>query len=152
MLKNTNNIDQLAGKKSPFATLVPTVDRFPIWVLIFGWLLVFFNVTGSFGFAGTIPGLGSTGPDQQAALMLAARQLGQAFILGFGLLQKNVRTLQFIWLMVIIRESIDLAARLISGQGLSPIAIIVTIVIELGIFIYLGAIASGHVARYRKDS
>ena len=68
-------------KTSRFATIVPTVDRFPIWIPVIGWLLVFFNVTGSFGFSGTIPGLGTTGPDQQAAIMLAARQIGQAFIL-----------------------------------------------------------------------
>lgn len=144
-------MSQLSDKKSsPFATLVASVDKFPLWILILGWLLVFFNVMGSFSFSGSIPGLGTTGPDQQAALMLAARQIGQAFILGYGLLQKNVRTLQFIWLMVIIRESIDFAARLISGQGLSPIAFIITIVIELVVFIYLGAIASGHIARYKK--
>ena len=135
-------------KLSPFATLIATLDKFPLWSLILGWLLVFFNLMGSFGFSGTIPGLGTTGPDQQAAIMLAARQVGQAFILGYGLLQKNVRTLQFIWLMVIIRESIDFAARLISGQGLSSIASIITIIIELTVFIYLGAIASGHIAKY----
>ena len=82
--------------------------------------------------------------------MLAARQIGQSFILAYGLLQKNVRLLQFLWLMVIIRESIDFAARLISGQGLSPIMFIVTIVIEVAAFIYLGAIASGHVSKYKK--
>ena len=141
-----------SGKKtSPFTTLVPSVDKFPLWILILGWLLVFFNLMGSFSFTGSIPGLGTTGPDQQAAIMLAARQVGQAFILGFGLLQKNVRTLQFIWLMVIIRETIDFSARLISGQGLSPIAFVITIIIEAAVFIYLGAIASGHVAKYRKE-
>ena len=140
----------MSEKQSPFATLVPTVDRFPLWILIFGWLLVFANISGSFNFAGTIPGLGTTGPDQQAAIMLAARQIGQGFILAYGLLQKNVRLLQFLWLMVLIRESIDFSASLISGQGLSPIMFIVTIVIELATFIYLGAIASGHVAKYKK--
>ena len=130
--------------KSRFATVVPTVEKYPTWILVAGWLLVFFNVMGSFSFSGSIPGLLATGADQQAAIMLAARQLGQAFILGFGLLQKNVRTLQFLWAMVIIRESIDFAARLISGQGLSPIAFVVTIAIELAAFIHLGGIASGH--------
>jgi len=139
-------------KQPRFATVVPTVDKFPMWILILGWMLVFFNVTGSFSFAGTIPGLTATGPDQQAAIMLAARQIGQGFILGYGLLQKNVRTLQFLWLMVIIRESIDFAARLISGQGLNPIAFVVTIIIEIAAFIYLGAIASGHVAKYKSES
>ena len=137
-------------KPSPFATLVPTVDKFPLWILIAGWVLVFANITGSFSFSGTIPGLGMTGADQQAALMLAARQIGQGFILGYGLLQKNVRTLQFLWAMVIMRESIDLAARLISGQGLSLVMFVVTLAVELAAFIYLGAIASGHVAKYKK--
>jgi hypothetical protein len=140
----------MSEKQSRFATVVPTVDKFPLWILIFGWLLVFANVSGSFSFSGTIPGLAATGPDQQAAIMLAARQIGQSFILAYGLLQKNVRLLQFLWLMVIIRESIDFAARLISGQGLSPIMFIVTIVIEVAAFIYLGAIASGHVSKYKK--
>ena len=135
-------------KTSWFATVVSTVDRFPIWILVIGWLLVFFNVTGSYSFSGTIPGLGTTGPDQQAAIMLAARQIGQAFILGYALLQKNVRTLQFVWLMCIIRESIDFAARLISGQGLSLIAFVITIALEIAAFLYLGAIASGRVAKY----
>lgn len=139
-------------KQFPFATVVPTVEKFPLWILIAGWLLVFANVSGSFSFAGTIPGLGATGADQQAALMLAARQIGQGFILGYGLLQKNVRTLQFLWAMVIIRESIDLAARLISGQGLSLVMFAVTIAIELAAFIYLGAIASGHVVKYKSEA
>jgi hypothetical protein len=137
-------------KQSPFATLVPTVDKFPLWILILGWMLVFFNVMGSFNFAGTIPGLETTGADQQAALMLAARQVGQGFILGYGLLQKNVRTLQFLWLMCIIRESIDFAARLISGQGFSPTMFVVMLAIEIAAFIYLGAISSGHIAKYKK--
>jgi hypothetical protein len=137
-------------KKSPFTTLVPTVDKFPLWILIAGWLLVFANISGSFSFSGTIPGLAATGPDQQAAIMLAARQIGQGLILGYGLLQKNVRTLQFLWLMVIIRESIDFVASIISGQGLSPLMFIVTLAIELAAFIYLGLIASGHVAKYKK--
>lgn len=131
-------------KESPFATVVPIVKKYPVWILVAGWLLVVFNVMGSFSFSGSIPGLLATGADQQAAIMLAARQLGQAFILGFGLLQKNVRTLQFIWAMVIIRESIDLAARLIRGEGLSLVAFVVTLVIEIAAFIYLGGIASGH--------
>ena len=137
-------MSNMSDKTSWFATVTPTVNRFPIWIIVLGWLLVFFNVMGSFSFSGSIPGLLATGADQQAAIMLAARQLGQAFILGYGLLQKNVRTLQFLWGMVIIRESIDFAARLISGQGLSPIAFVVTIAIELTAFIYLGGIASGH--------
>ena len=137
------------NKKSPFATVVPTVDRFPLWILIVGGLLVLANLGGSFSFTGAIPGLGTSGPDQQAATMLAARQLGQAFILLFALLYRNVRVLQAVWFMTIIRECIDLIARLTSGQGLSPIFIVITIAIEIAAFIYLGAIASGHVARYR---
>ncbi len=120
-----------------------------------GWLLVFANISGGIAFltgpSAIIPGLGFAGPEQQASIMIAARQLGQGVMLAFALLYKNVRTLQFAWLMVIIRESIDLAARLISGQGLSPIVIVVTIVLEIAAFIYLGAIASGHVARYVKS-
>lgn len=130
--------------RSRFATVVPTVEKYPTWILVAGWLLVFFNVMGSFSFSGSIPGLLTTGADQQAAIMLAARQLGQAFILGFGLLQKNVRTLQFVWAMVIIRESIDLTARLVRGEGLSLIAFVITLAIEIAAFIYLGGIASGH--------
>jgi hypothetical protein len=41
-------------KQSPFATIVPIVDKFQPWILVLGWLLVFFNVTGSFGFANMI--------------------------------------------------------------------------------------------------
>ncbi|MCX6056874.1 MAG: hypothetical protein NTW69_01820 [Chloroflexi bacterium] len=140
----------MSENKSRFATIVPTVEKFPLWILIAGWFLVFANVSGSFSFAASIPGLGTIGADQQAALMLAARQVGQGFILGYGLLQKNVRTLQFLWAMCIIRESIDFAARLISGQGFSPIMFIVTLAVEVAAFIYLGAIASGHVAKYKK--
>lgn len=140
----------MTENKSRFATVVPAVEKFPLWILIAGWFLVFANISGSFSFAASIPGLETIGADQQAALMLAARQIGQGFILGYGLLQKNVRTLQFLWLMCIIRESIDFAARLISGQGFSPIMFVVTLAIEIAAFIYLGAIASGHVAKYKK--
>ena len=133
-------------------TRVSTVIKFPLWILFFGWLLVVANVSGSFSFMSSIPGLGKEGADQQAALMLGARQIGQGLILGYGLLQKNVRLLQFLWLMVIIRESIDFAARLISGHGLSPAMFISTLIIELAGFNYLGLVASGRIAKYRPDS
>jgi hypothetical protein len=108
-----------------------------------GWLLVVFNVTGSVSFAQSIPGLLAAGPDRQAAIMLGARQLGQGPLLGYALVQKNIRTLQVVWAMTIIRESGDFAARLVRGEGFTPAMFLVTLSIEIVAFGYLGAIASG---------
>jgi hypothetical protein len=131
-------------------TVVRIVDKLPLWIRVIGWLLVLVNVMGSVSFvtnaSAVIPGLGTTGPEQQAATMIAARQIGQAAILAFALLYRDVRVLQAAFVMVIIRESIDLVAGLISGKGLSPIMIGVTIALEAAAFIYLGMIASGRVA------
>lgn len=136
-----------------FKTVVPTVRRFPIWIYVVGGLLVLANVAGSVGFltgpSALIPGLEFKGPGEQASMMIAARQLGQGLFLLFALLYRNTRTLQMVWAMVIIREGIDLASILISGQGLSPIMVGVTIAIELAAFVHLGAIASGHLKKYR---
>lgn len=81
-------------------------------MVIFGWFLVFTNAFFGASFltnaASVIPDLAATGADQQAAIMLAARNLGQALILAFALLYKNVRVLQMVWLMAIVREVLDL--------------------------------------------
>ncbi len=140
---------------SRFATIIPNVRRFPIAMLVFGWFLVATNAFFGIMFvvnADVIPGLAASGADQQAAIMVAGRNLGQALILGFALQYKNVRVLQFVWLMAIIREVFDLAGTLIRGSGPSPAIIAAVLVIEVASFIYLGAIASGRVAKYRPAS
>lgn len=138
---------------SRFASVVSTVRRFPIAMVVFGWFLVaintFFGVMFLINAAGVIPGLAAGGADQQAAIMLAGRNLGQALLLAFALLYKDVRVMQFVWLMAIIREVFDLAAALIRGTGPSPLIIIVVLGIEVAAVIYLGAIATGRVAKYR---
>ena len=125
--------------------------QLPRWISIFGWLLVVANVSGAitmFGDAsGLIPGIGSTGPDEQALSMIAARQLGQALLLAFALLYRDLRVLQLVWVMVFIREAIDLWARLVSGAGIDPKLVVVTLALELGAFVHLGKLsarASGH--------
>ncbi|MEK6753810.1 MAG: hypothetical protein AABZ00_16250 [Chloroflexota bacterium] len=142
-------------KQSQFATLAPTVDKFPLLMVIFGWFLVMVNTTFGILFlinpAGVILGLGSTSAILQATIMLGARNLGSGFILGFALLFKNTRVLQAVWVFAIIREVGDLVAALAGGGGFSgAIVVIVILVIEIIAFIYTGAIASGHIAKYKK--
>lgn len=152
----TSNSTSPERKQSRFHTVVPTVAAFPVAIVVFGWFFVvvntFFGVAFLTNPASVIPGLGSVGADQQAAIMLAARNLGQALILAFALLYKNVRILQFVWLMAIIREGLDLVAALVRGSGPSPMVTVVlfsvVLIAEFAAFVYLGAIASGRVSKY----
>jgi len=140
-------------RKSRFATVVPTVAKFPIAIVIFGWFLVMVNTFFGISFltnpASVIPGLESTNAVLQATIMLGARNLGSGFILAFALLYKNVRILQAVWILAIIREIGDLIAGLAGGGGVAGATIVVVIlVIEIAAFIYLGLIASGRISKY----
>jgi len=57
--------------------------------------------------------------------MLGARNLGSGFILAFALLYKNVRILQAVWILAIIREIGDLIAALAAGGGVAGATIVV---------------------------
>lgn len=80
--------------------------------------------------------------------MIVGRQLGEAAILAFALLYRDVRVLQFVFAMAFIREAIDLWEVLSSGSGTSPALIVGVLIIELAAFIHLGAVES----RLRKAS
>jgi hypothetical protein len=143
----------LATVPSTFHTAVRRVRRFPLWISIVGWVLVLANVSGVATMlvdgSGLIPGIGSTGADRQALMMIAARQLGQGMILAFALLYRDVRVLQAVFAMAFIREGIDLWARLESGAGIAPVMVIVMLAIEVAAFVHLGAVASGRISSYR---
>lgn len=113
----------------------------PPAMLVLGGLLALANIAGAIGFltgpSAAIPGLGFAGPGQQASIMIAARQLGQGLVLGYGLYTRNRTILLLAWGMGIIRESLDLYARLQSGQGLSPPMIAVTLALQIWAFLYL---------------
>jgi hypothetical protein len=94
------------------------------------------------------PGVGSSGPDRQALIMIAARRLGQAVILAFALLYRDVRVVQVVFAMAFLREAFDLRARMQSGAGIQPATVVVMLVIEVAAFIHLGAIASGRSPKY----
>lgn len=146
---------QTSTSKSPFHAVVPTVVKFPIAIVIFGWFLVLVNTFFGISFltnpASVIPGLESTNAVLQATIMLGARNLGSGFILAFALLYKNVRVLQAVLVLAIIREIGDLFAGIAGAGGAAGpgvVIVVVILVIEIAAFIYLGMIASGRVPKY----
>jgi hypothetical protein len=84
--------------------------------------------------------------------MIVAHQAGQALILGFALLYRDVRVLQAVWAIAIVREAIDLWARLDAGGGLSPVVIAVLLGLEVAAFVQLGRMASWRVGQYATSS
>ena len=142
--------------KSRFETVVPTVAKFPMPIMVVGTLLLLINLffLGNFLFnlQGIFPGLGNSGVVQQLQYMLAARQLGMAVVFGLALFGKNVRFMQLAWFLAFIREVGDLAGGLALGNNPGLFFIIPLIVIEIAAFIYTGAIASGHVAKGKSEN
>ncbi|MBI4225269.1 MAG: hypothetical protein HY617_02975 [Candidatus Sungbacteria bacterium] len=139
-----------------FHTVVPTVARFPLAIVVFSCFLLAINAFGLFKFftdlSGFIPGIGSGPAVDQLAFMISARQLGAALVLLFALFYKNVRVMQFAWFVAIIREVGDLSAMLIRGDMSSSVFVIVILIAEVATFIYLGMIASGKVAKYARSN
>lgn len=143
---------------SRFATLVPTVNKFPIPMVIFASLLLLINVFAVanfiFNMSGFMPGLatGEASAVREVSLMLSGRHLGGVVILLFALFYKNTRVMQLAWFVVIIREVFDMLGTLARGDaGAGALGFVVVILIlEMVAFIYTGAIASGHVTKYKK--
>jgi len=143
-------------KQSRFATLVPTVNKFPLPMVIFASLLLLINVFAVanflFNMAGFMPGLatGEASAVKEVSLMLSGRHLGPVILLLFALLYKNTRVMQLAWFVVIVREVFDMLGTLARGDAGAGalIFVIVVLVAEIAAFIYTGAIASGHVAKY----
>ncbi|MBI2053148.1 MAG: hypothetical protein HYT41_00165 [Candidatus Sungbacteria bacterium] len=137
---------------SRFHTVVPTVGRFPLTIVIFSCVMLAINAFGLFNFltnlSAFVPGIGSGMAVDQIAFMIAGRQLGAALVLAFALFYKNVRVMQLAWVVAIIREVADLAlAR--NSMGMFAF-VIVLLIAEVATFIYLGAIASGRIPKYIK--
>lgn len=123
---------------SAFLTVVRRVRRPPLWIAVVGWVLVLANVsvvaTMLVDGSGLIPGIGASGADRQALVMIAGRQLGQAVILAFALVYRDVRPLQAVFAMAFLREAFDLWARLESGARIEPVMVVDMLIIELAAF------------------
>ena len=83
--------------------------------------------------------------------MLAGRQPAVTVVFALALFGKNVRFMQLAWFLAIIREISDAAGTLARGMPFVTVFVIVVLVAEIAAFIYTGAIASGHVAKYKPE-
>ncbi len=142
--------------KSTFTTVVRTVPRFPLPMVVFTYLLLLFNLLGLalflFSINGIVPGLAglSSSTVQQLSYRIAGRQLISILLFVFALTYKDVRVFQLAWAMALIREIADVAGFLATGESIVVLLIIYALFMvgEIAAFVYLGMIASGHVARY----
>lgn len=140
--------------RSGFTTVVHRVDRFPFSIRLLGYALLLVNIGGFVSFLtnlqGFAPGLPENSSVDQIGYMLAGRQLGVAIVFALALFGHNIRFLQLAWGLAILRELADIAGTIARGQTGASIGIGVLLVAEIAIFIYLGAVATGRIAKYRK--
>ena len=129
------------------------VTKFPLFIVIFSFVILAFNLFGLFNFltnlAGFIPGLSGTMSSlHQAASMLSGRQIGVVSVMLFALYYKDIRVMQLAWVLAVIREVSDLIATVLRGEVGISVVIGVLILIEIVIIVYLQSIVSGKVVKY----
>ncbi len=138
---------------SKFETVVTKVDAYPVWVTILSWLLIaqsalyaIIALTGRTIVAGVTNG----DAHRELGIMAAGRCLALVILTVIALQSKHVRFLQLVIGLRAVIEIFDVVAGLQRepASGNVPIAA-VTAVVQLALFVYVGAIASGHIARYR---
>ena len=146
----------MSEKQSPFATVVPTVERFPVPILILGSLLLLVNVFGFFTFlfnlSAMAPEIGTNASAQAVGILIAGRQLAVTIVFALALFGKNVRFMQLAWSLAVIREIADAASMVVQGNYVGLPFFAALLIAEISVFIYLGAIASGHVAKYKPQT
>ena len=146
----------MSEKKSRFATVVPTVDRFPLPIMILGSLLLLVNVFGFMTFLFNIsmfaPGLPAGSALQSLGYIIAGRQLGVTIVFALALFGKNVRFMQLAWFLAALREIADMAGMAAQVPAIGIVTFVILILLEFAIVVYLGAIASGHVAKYKPQT
>ncbi|MGH9157260.1 MAG: hypothetical protein ACRD1K_15805 [Acidimicrobiales bacterium] len=132
------------------ATVVPKVEHFRWFILLVAYPLLVVNLFGFANFAvnlnGFAPGIGTGTSVDQVSYMLAGRQLAVALVFALGLFSRRVRLMQLGWGLAIIREFADMAGTIARGQTAGALAIAALVAIEVAIFVYLGALASGRAA------
>jgi hypothetical protein len=112
---------------------------------------IFFFFTMLFNVEMIYPGLNASGIAGKVQCTLAARQLGVAIVFALALYGKNTRFMQLAWFLAFLREMGDLAGTMAIGDTAAALSFTPLIIFELGVFIYVGAIASGHVAKYKSQ-
>lgn len=136
-----------------FSTLVHRLPRIPLPITILTFLLLAINVFGfvamATGLDRVVPGVGDSESVQQAGYMMAARQLGVAIVFAFAFFAKHVRFMQLAWSLAALREIGDVPAAVAQGGLFAGLAMAALIAAEIAIVIWLGAVATGRIARYR---
>lgn len=133
------------SRRSRFHTVVSTVARFPLAIVLFSVLILLINAFGFFNFltnlSDFVPGIGAGQAVDQLSYMIAGRQLGGALVLLFALFYKDVRVMQLAWVIAIIRELVDLS---LAGNSTGMFwFVIVLLVAEVATVIHLERIARG---------
>lgn len=135
-----------------FQTLVHTLPRVPLPIAILTWLLLAVNVFGFVamvsGLDRVIPGIGTSNEVKAAGYMMAARQLGVAIVFALAFFSKNVRFMQLGWGLAALREIGDVPSAVAQGGLIAGLAMAALIAAEIAIFVWLGAVAAGRIARY----
>ncbi len=149
-------MSNLTEHKSRFETVVPTVKKFPLWLLIVGSLMILMNLSffilSLFSPQMISPILGGGGEGSRLQYMFAVRQLGIIVVFALAMYGKNTRFMQLAWFIAFLRELGDLVGALAAGiNTVGVVFFIILLAVELAAFIYAGAIASGHVAKYKSQ-
>ncbi len=138
---------------SRFETVVATVAAYPVWVTILVWILIaqsaLYAVIALVGPA-IVDGIDNAAARTEVGVMIAGRSIALVILTVIALQSKYVRFLQLVMGLRALIEIFDVIAGLqrSPASGNVPIAVVKALV-QLALFVYLGAIASGHVPRYR---
>lgn len=132
--------------------MVHKLPRVPLPITVLTFLLLAVNVGGFFfmltDLDQVVPGLGDSAAVQQAGYMMAARQLGVAFVFAIAYFSKQVRLMQLGWGLAALREMGDMPGAVAQGGAIGGVAMAALILIELAIVAWLHAVATGRIARY----
>lgn len=141
---------------SRFETVVARVDAYPLAVTILVWLLIAQSALyAGIALAGQtiVEGVNTGDAHRELGVMIGGRSIALVILTVIALQSKHVRFLQLVIGVRAVIEMFDIIAGMqhdpVSGNV--PLAVIKAVV-QLALFVYVGAIASGHIARYRPAS
>ncbi len=138
---------------SRFETVVARVHAYPLAVTVLVWLLVAQSALyAGIALAGQtiVEGIDPGDAHRELGVMIAGRSVALVILTIVALQSKHVRFLQLVIGLRALIEIFDIIAGMQQdpASGNVPLAV-VKAVVQLALFIYVGAIASGHIARYR---
>jgi len=147
------NLEATRRTSPTFKTVVASVEAYPLGVTIMVWLLVaqsaLYALISIMGQA-IVDGIDNAAAHNEVGVMIAGRSIALVILTVLALQSKHVRFLQLVIGVRALIEIFDIVAGLQRDPPSGNVTFaIVKAVVQLALFVYLGAIASGHVSRYK---